>query len=282
MNNKEEIIVEIKKPQKSNNKKKKNNRKKKVSNIKKIKKQNNKIRKTAMKITFILLLIIIVSIILASSEIFSIKEISVLGTDKLSENEIISFSKITIGENMFKLNFSKIKSSILENPYVDEVKLKRVFPNKVEINVKERKVKYMIQLAESYIYIDGQGHILEISKEKQEVPILLGIQTDLSNINAGSRLEEQDLIKLDTVNKIEVTAKNYDILNLITKIDITDKSEYILYLERQGKVAYIGDATDLNTKILWVKTINQKNEGVSGKIFVNMDLNARKPYFRQE
>ena len=140
----------------------------------------------------------------------------------------------------------------------------------------------MQQLAESYIFIDGQGYILEISKEKKEIPILLGVLTDLSNIKESDRLEKEDLLKLNTVNAIVATAQNYEILKLITRIDITNISEYILYLDTEIKSAYIGDASDLNTRILWVKTITEQNLNIPGKIFVNMDLNSRKPYFRQE
>lgn len=283
MSNKDEIIVEIDRPVK-NNKKKKNKKKKikKVSNIKKVKKQQNKLRKLVINIFIIILLLIILAIILASSEIFNVKEISVTGIDKLTQNEIISFSNIKVDDNIFKINFGKTRTLIEENPYVEEVLIKRKFPNKIEISIKERNVKYMLQLAESYIYIDGQGYVLEISKEKKEVPILLGILTDLSNIEPGNRLEKEDLIKLNTVNKISVTSKNYEIIKLLTKIDITDENNFILIFETEGKTAYIGDASDLNTRILWTKTIMEQNMGINGKIFVDMDLNIRKPYFRTE
>lgn len=282
MSNKDEIIVEINRPVKNNKKKSKKKKIKKISNIKKVKKQQNKVRKLLIRISIISLAIIILAIILASSEIFNLKEISVSGVDKLTQNEIISFSNIKINDNIFKINFGKTKNLIKENPYVEEVSIKRKIPNKIEILVKERKVSYMLQLAESYIYIDAQGYILDISKEKKEVPILLGIFTDLSNVEAGKRLVKEDLIKLNTVNKIVGTCKNYEIYSLLTKIDMTEETNYILYFENERKNAYIGDATDLNTRILWIKTILEQNKQISGKIFVNMDLNMKKPYFRAE
>lgn len=285
MNNNDEIILEIERPVKNNkrNKKKRKNKKfKKISNIKKIKKEQNKLRKITIRICIISILIIILSVILASSEIFNTKEISVSGIDKLSKNEIISFSKINIGDNIFKINIGKTEELIKENSYVENVWLQRKLPNKIEIKVDEREVKYILQLAESYIYIDGQGYILEVSKEKKDVPILLGILTDLSNVEIGNRLTKEDLIKLNTVNKIVGVSENYEILKLITKIDITNEADYILYLESEMKTVYIGDASDLNTKILWAKTIIEQNTGISGKIFVNMDLNVKRPYFRSE
>lgn len=285
MSNKDEIIVEINRPVKNSKKINKKNKKKKikkVSNIKKVKKQQNKARKLIIKICIISLLMIILAIILASSEIFNIKEISVSGIDKLTQNEIISFSNIKIDDNIFKINFGKTKSLIEENPYVEDVSIKRKLPNKIEICVVERKVNYILQLAESYIYVDAQGYILEISKEKKEVPILLGIFTDLSNIEVGNRLVKEDLIKLNTVNKIVGTCKNYEIYSLLTKIDMTEDINFVLYLENESKQAYIGDATDLNTRVLWIKTILEQNKQISGKIFVNMDLNIKRPYFRVE
>ncbi len=274
----EEIIVEINKPNEKKSKKKKNKKNNKITKINKTK----KFKKNKAKVLLILAVVIIALIIFASSGFFNIKDLSVEGVNRLTEEEIKSFSKIQIGENIFKTNISKIKELIKENPYVEDVNIKRIIPNKILINIEERKVKYMVPIAESYLYIDGQGNILEINSVKEEVPILIGTSTELAKLTPGDRLEKEDLIKLNTVNQICATAQNNDILDFISKIDIEDASEYKVYMESEGKIAYIGDEKDLNTKIMWVKSILQKNEGISGKIFVNMDLNNKKPYFRIE
>ena len=71
----------------------------------------------------------------------------------------------------------------------------------------------MLQLAESYIYVDSQGYILEISKEKKENPVLLGIVTDLSNVKAGDRLVKEDLLKFDKINADFRRSKTENIMN---------------------------------------------------------------------
>ena len=281
MNNDDEIIINIdkKKPNKKIKKKKKKNTNK-ISNIKTVKK--NQARKKRRKILLPILVVFIAIIILAMSGIFNVKEISVSGIDKLTENEVISLSGIQINENTFKLRLSKLEEKIKENPYVKTAKIKRKLPNKLQINIEERTIKYLIQIADSYLYIDSQGYILEISKEVKDVPILLGILTDLSNINPGDRLNKEDLIKINTLNKIIETAKNYEILDLIKRIDIADDTEYLLYLDDEGKTVYLGNENDLNTKIMWIKQISDNYKQSKGKIFVNMDLNEKKPYFREE
>lgn len=284
MENKDEIIINVKNPIKTKKKnkkvkaiKKKNN---KIKNIKEVK--NKKKKKITIKIVLILAFLITACILLASSEIFNIKKVSVQGLDKLSDKEIISYSNIVIGENIFKTNLAKAEYEIEKNPYVKTVEVKRKFPDTIIVNIEERKVKYILQLAESYIYVDSQGYILEISKEKKENPVLLGIVTDLSNVKAGDRLVKEDLLKFDKINEIVETCKNYEIINFLNKIDISDPSNYIIYLETENKTVHLGNGDDLNTRMLWLKSIIEQTKDKKGIIFLDMDLNVKKPYFRQE
>ena len=79
-------------------------------------------------------------------------------------------------------------------------------------------------------------------------------------------------------------AKENEIDNKITGIDISNKNEYILYLAEEKKTAYIGNDSNLTTKILYIKEIMEKYEaGKEGTIFVNGDFtNKFKAYFREK
>lgn len=139
----------------------------------------------------------------------------------------------------------------------------------------------MVEYGASFVYIDNQGYMLEINTEKLELPILQGIQTESKEFVEGNRLDNNDLQKMNTVLRIMKIAQNNDIASLITRIDIEDEQNYKILFETKEKTAYIGDNSNLNTKILSVKAILEKNEGIAGEIFVNMDLNNEYPVFRQ-
>lgn len=79
---------------------------------------------------------------------------------------------------------------------------------------------------------------------------------------------------------MEIATSN-EISSLVTRIDIQSKQNYKLVFEKDQKVAYIGDETDLNTKILSIKSILERESGIQGEIFVNMDLKNNNPIFRQ-
>lgn len=282
----EEIVIGMQNPKQQNEKKKKNTVKKTVTpEPKKAKTKNKKKKNKIAQITkwFILLILLIGSIIyFLMSPLFNIKQIEVLENSKITDDEIISLSQIAPNENIFKILDWQVKEKIKQNAYIDGVNIKRVLPDKLQITVTERTTTYMIECIGSYAYINNQGYILEISKEKLNVPIITGYKTTLEEIKPGNRLQEEDLHKLETVIKIIETANSYEIGNKITKINIEDKNNYEVFLEEEKKTAYLGDASNINTRILYLKEILEREKGKEMLIFLNVDLNTQNVYTREK
>ena len=265
-------------------------------NIKRTKKEPKKLskqkeiakikRKKILKVIKILMLlaIIIGGIIYAMlSPIFNIKNIIVTGNKKISSETIISLSGLNIDQNIFNFWSNDIEEAVKQNAYMDTVEVKRKLPDIVEINVKERTATYMITLGNAYVHINNQGYILEITAKKLEVPLLIGYNTTAEEIVEGNRLNQTDLEKLNDVLKIMEVASSgkSDISGLITQIDISDRNNYILSLPKEKKTIYLGDTTNLSTKLLWINKFleEEKNEGI---IYLNVNLNTKRPYFREK
>ena len=159
-----------------------------------------------IKYTFLSVCIVSAIIATAMSPLFNIKQINIQGNNKITNEEIISLSQIKIDENTYKTNIHKAQHKILENPYINDVKIKRKIPDKIVIIIEERKPTYMLEYGSGYVYISNQG---------------------------------------------------------------------------EQKVANLGNGVDLSTKILNIKSILEKEKGVSGEIFVDMDLKTNNPIFRQ-
>ncbi len=284
----EEIIIGINNsPYKKKNINKSSNSKpkKKKQNIQKNKKQPKKKKNKATKLLKIILLLIIIAGTIAYafvSPIFNIQSVVVDGNEKVNASTIISLSGLRVGENIFRTSKKDIQEKIKENSYIEEIKVKRELPGTIHISIKERNVDYQIQVMGSYVYIDYKGNILENSKEKKNVPIIQGFFTSQEDLLKLDKLDNQDIMYLNSILKIMESAKNLDMHNLITKIQIED-DEYILELEKEKKVVYIGDETNINNKMLYMQTIINSKKDVAGKIFLNGDLNKGfKPYFRKD
>lgn len=258
------------------------NQKKKISkqsNKNKVIGKTKKVRKQAKKF-FGLIFVFTLFILLLCSPIFNIKSIEIEGNSQISDEKIISFSLLQLNTNIFKFNKGLVKKNIEENAYIESVEITRKIPSVVQIKVKERIPTYMLQFADSYVYINNQGYMLEISNEKLDIPILIGFTTDLSNIKAGNRINVNDLKKMDMVIKIYEATKSSDLEKLVSKIDISNSANYTMILEEKGIKVYLGDCSDLNTKILYLKSIMETLDGKTGELFLNVDLNVQNAYFR--
>ena len=245
-------------------------------------KKNRKV-KTIIKLILLLAVIVGLIIYLMLSPIFNIKNINVEGNASISSEQIISLSKVQKETNLFKVSNKDTTASIKENPYVKSVEIRRTLPDTITFVITERVATYMLEYGGSYAYIDNQGYILEISANTKEgLAKITGYETAQDEIVPGNRLCENDLEKLNTVLRITASAKTNQFDSLITSINIEDSNNYTLYLDTEQKTVYLGDCTNLDTRMLYVKAILDKEKGIAGEIFVNMNLNEKYPFFRQK
>lgn len=260
--------------------KKKNKTKKK--NIKKSSKANQKnIVKKRKIILLFLCIIILLSITLGIlfSSLFNIKSIIVINNSKVSQEEIIQNSGLLINENMFKTSKRSIKNAIKQNPYIENVKIKKKLNGEVVIEVEERVATYMLEQENNFAYINNQGYILEISAEAIQLPIIRGYETQ--ELTLGSRLDKKDLEKLNTIIQIMNTADNKGIKELITAFDISDKNNIKLEISSENKIVHFGGNININEKILWIIDILEKTKDEEGEIVLN-DSDIKKAYFREK
>lgn len=265
-----------------NNKKIKQEKERK--NFKKQSRLNRKQKRIRKLIKLGMLLLIIIGGVVFTlvSPLFNITDISVNNNIQISAESIISLSQLQKGQNIFKFNKNKVIEDIKTNPYVESVKIIRKIPNKIEISINEREKKFNVEFLNGYIYINSQGYILEISEKKEALPVIQGISTSQEDIVEGNRLNIQDLNRLETIIQIIDICKDYEIEKKVAKIDISDKNDYILYMEEEKKTIHLGDETNLSNKMLYVTTIMNENKDKEGIIYVNGDINGNfKPRFRE-
>ena len=218
------------------------------------------------------------------SPAFNIKNINVIGNSKISSDTIISLSGLYFEQNIFNISKTQIENSIKQNAYINNVEIKRKLPDTIEIEVEERIATYMLTLGNAYVYINNQGYILEITTENINEPILIGYKTPEKDIIEGNRLNEEDLKRINDVLKIvEAMSSGEKAINdLITQIDITDRNDYILTLEKEKKKIHLGDVSDLSTKVLWIDKFLEKEKKSEGTLYLNVNLNTERPYFRKK
>ena len=252
-----EIVIGVTKlPEPKKQKKKIKNKKiktenKKVKNIKGQAEKNKKITKKPNKkidlkkekrkrraIAFLKAIIIItifIGTILAImlSPLFKIEKIEIQGNKKITIDEVLTLCEIKEGENIFLINKSNTINKLKQNPYIENVKIKKSLPSTLILEITERQATYCLKYSDKYIYINNQGYILEIADTTNNLPEIISYKTSQEEIKIGGRLSQEDLEILGTILKIMESANNNGIGNLITSIDIANKNDIILRIESE-------------------------------------------------
>ena len=234
--------------------------------------------KRIIKIILLMAFIIGTTIFVMTTPIFNVTEINVEGNSRISNERIESLSKISLNVNTYQYSKKNIIENIKEEPYIESVQVKRKLPSTIIINVEERNRDFFISNYGSYIYIDKQGYILEISNEVEKLPEIKGFSTNTENLVPGNRISDDDLEKINTAQKIIENIKNNEIESEITGVDVSNTNDFCVIMQGEEKKIHLGNASNINDKILMLKEILTKEKGKTGEIFIE---NLEKVYFRE-
>lgn len=254
--------------------------KNKINKQREIEQRRRKRRKTVLTLILLIIVLACIGAYLLTSPTFKIQEISIKGNEQLTTEKVEELAEIKKGDNIFSKISKVLEVKLKQNGYIENAKINKLYPNRIEIEVTERKKQFQIKTeTESYIYIDEQGYILDCSLEKLELPTIVGMDITETEVANTKRLDEKDLNKMENILQICEECKKIEIADKITQIQVED--EYILNLENEGITINLGDVTDLKNRMYYVSAILKQEEGNSGTIYVNGNLNEGfLPYFR--
>lgn len=232
-------------------------------------KKHNRRRSLAMPVIFICLLLMAVIITLFMMPFFSIKEVRITGNEQVSEDQLRSYLSFTEGDNIFLFNKSKCKNTILDNHYIQSVNINRILPSTVEITVNEYKLRGYIPYSGSYLYIDGEGRVLDIQKEtSKSLPVVEGLK--FNNVSVGEILKVDNPSAFETMVHLSKLFEKYELLSDVIRVDLTDVSDIHLYT---GNVDInFGSFDDANRKLLMlIEVLKTFDTSVPGTINLTAD-----------
>jgi cell division septal protein FtsQ len=107
---------------------------------------------------------------------FRVKEVKVEGGRKITKETLLSLTVMEGMPNLFSVKLKDVVKQLESHPWVEQVRVRKVFPNKILIQIEERKPMAIVQLEELY-YIDTQGEIFSPVGERDEYnyPYLTGL-----------------------------------------------------------------------------------------------------------
>lgn len=220
---------------------------------KRSKKRSGK-KRTGLKYMLLTLLFLIAVVIFALSPVFNIKKIEVRGNSNIKSDDIISASNIIIGSNGFKvigssignifsLRYGKAEESIKKSqPYVKRVSVRFSIPDKVIIDLTERKPMCYVPYMAKKLVMDDEGYILDENKAFKGIFTLEGLKFERYEI--GQVLEVEKKSSLEYIKKLMDSIKESDknnntkLAGMITSVNVGDINNISATLESRVTVNF--------------------------------------------
>ena len=141
---------------------------------------------------------------------FNINEINLVGHKRLSNEELNSWIEPIIGKNIFKLELDRIAKRLVEHPWIQSASARRVFPQGIYVEIKERTPFAKIQMEQVYV-MDNYGVLLGADlRGTNKLPTITGIK--MKNPKIGSNVADEEIIRglkmMHSLNQLPMFGKN--------------------------------------------------------------------------
>jgi len=110
---------------------------------------------------------------LLSASYFEIKQIAVRGVKELTEKDILEMAHIKPHSNILAVNTDAVASRITANPWVKHIYIGRELPDRLVLDVRERKPVALIKEGGSFYLIDGDGFVFKRLSKGDEVDLAI-------------------------------------------------------------------------------------------------------------
>ncbi len=95
-----------------------------------------------------------------TSPFFATKHVDVTGNVRMPRDMVLELAGLAIGENSLAVSIAKVERSLLSSPWVEEVSVKRLLPDRFVIKLRERTPSFWIRKDGVLYYADTQGAII--------------------------------------------------------------------------------------------------------------------------
>lgn len=215
----------------------------------------------------LLLLLALTGILYIGSEKFQVNKVTLVGNEKIPEEEIIKRVGISQGQNILKVNRQLIKERIEAEPYLEVQSITFRYPDEILITLKEREAAAIVPYLNSYFIIDEKCYIMEIVDELSDIQYPLVRDVEVRNFVVGKRLVASEEYPVKVLSRVLESVKELELQNQISEI-IMDNPDDIELIMTDGMRVRVGQAIDVDKKLLWLKSqdIKEVCKGLVGGI----------------
>ena len=224
--------------------------------------------------------IIVAAFAVLKAPFFSIKAVVCEGQKSLTQEQIMNIAQIKLGANIFATNLEAAENRLKNNPEIAEVKIKRVFPNKLRISVTEAKIAGYMAADGKFLLIDTAGKIVKAHPDTSAdaVKNLAKVEGfEPVSQKPGEIIAAKDDARAGELFRCFGILESLEMLDKVNYINFSDLSD--LHIEYESRLYMLmGSYDNLEYKLKFVKKVIDEN--ISKYENALLDFRGEKLYVR--
>lgn len=175
---------------------------------------------------------------MSQSSFFRLTAVDVQGTQHTTARQIIDAGGIQLHSNLLGVAVGRIRRKIEALPWIEDVKIRRDWPGRMVITVRERKPVAMANVAGRFYYMDGKGTIFARvgPTDEHDFPVISGLGRESLNSKAPSAAVHSALQFLRYARRNDPVLPRQN----ISEIAIQPSGELVAYLADRPFPIYLG------------------------------------------
>ncbi|MGE5595114.1 MAG: cell division protein FtsQ/DivIB [Hyphomicrobiales bacterium] len=197
------------------------------------------------------------------SPLLEVSHVDVDGTERITKEAIVERAGL-LGQSMFTADLATAQQKIYEHPLVASVKIERVWPNTIHIEVEERQAWGVWEQGGVRYTIDRDGVVLGTTPPAPGSPVIRG--SDTTTLRQGDRVDYQ---------AVQATAEIYELLPRQLGTTVTEVAflpgKGVQVSTADGQSALFGDSSSIGYKLaVWAAMAQQaRAQGIN---YTTIDL----------
>ncbi len=240
---------------------------------------------------FILIIGIIVALLAAwavvyNSPAFTINNVKVNGVEHLTSEEVSQLANIPEGSTLLRVDTDTIANRMKQTAWVEDVDVKRVFPDTLEIDVTERDVQAVVEIptnagsiVKKWAIAKDHTWLMPIPDENSDAAKTTSSQIyedaksvlHIVDVPYGTKAEIGKICSDDNVNNALdiVSGMTTELADRVVKVSAAGPAETTLILDNGVEIAF-GKAEDIRDKERVILKILEENP--DGVAYINVRM----------
>lgn len=204
-------------------------------------------------------------LILLNSPLFSLKNITVEGNERVTDEEILSDLGLSPGVNLFRYALSHVNSTPRVDSRLTTVDVYMQWPDGVRVVVEESQTIGYVYFQGTYLCIDRKGQVASTTDEPDDdLPVISGLE--VGSFSIGDSLNTKDAEKYNAVVTIGTDLRKYNLSTTVREINVRSLDDLIM--KTDTLTIYCGSMQDIEQKINVIASLLEQQSLPSGYLHI--------------